>query len=52
MKIVKLLFNPIASGNDERLRLDIDKVDHWIGQGAQMSDRVTSLVKELRKQAA
>lgn len=45
-------FNPIASGNDERLRLDIDKVDHWIGQGAQMSDRITSLVKELRKKAA
>ena len=45
-------FNPVASGNDERLRLDLERVDHWIKNGAQLSDRVHSLVKELRKQAA
>jgi len=27
-------------------------VDHWIGQGAQPSDRVASLLKQHRKAAA
>lgn len=44
-------FNPIARGGEERLRVDLDRVAHWQGQGAQMSDRVAELVKEARKQA-
>jgi len=42
-------FNPVARGNEERLRLDTDRVDHWVGQGAQLSDRVSHLVSEARK---
>lgn len=42
-------FNPVARGQAERLRLDLDRVDHWVGLGAQTSDRVAQLVKELRK---
>ncbi len=42
-------FNPVARGQDERLRLDTDRVDHWVGQGAQMSERVSHLVTEARK---
>lgn len=45
-------FNPVASGNSERVRLDLGRIDHWVGQGAQMSDRVTSLIKEAKKAAA
>lgn len=45
-------FNPVAQGAADRLRLDKGRVDHWIGQGAQMSDRVASLVKEHSKAAA
>lgn len=45
-------FNPIASGQDERLRVDLERLDHWIGLGAQTSDRVAKLVKDYRKQAA
>lgn len=45
-------FNPVASGSAERLRLDKDRVDHWVGQGAQLSDRVASLLKEHKKAAA
>ncbi len=41
-------FNPVARGQDERLRLDISRVDHWLGQGAQLSDRVRKLVNERR----
>jgi small subunit ribosomal protein S16 len=44
-------FNPVAQGNAERLRLDLARVDHWIGQGAQTSDRVAKLIKDARKAA-
>jgi small subunit ribosomal protein S16 len=44
-------FNPVASGKAERLKLDLARVDYWISQGAQLSDRVSSLVKELRRSA-
>ncbi|VUD56696.1 30S ribosomal protein S16 [Thalassocella blandensis] len=39
-------FNPIARGQEERLRIDSDRLQHWIAQGAQCSDRVAKLVKE------
>ncbi|MEH6355870.1 MAG: 30S ribosomal protein S16 [Marinobacter sp.] len=38
-------FNPIARGQEERLRVDLERVAHWIGQGAQPSDRVAQLLK-------
>jgi len=45
-------FNPLARGNEERLRVDLDRVNHWVGQGAQLSERVTQLVKEAARQTA
>ena len=39
-------FNPVATGQEERIRVDIERIEHWIGLGAQMSDRVKSLVKD------
>jgi small subunit ribosomal protein S16 len=39
-------FNPRATGGEERLRLEHDRVDHWLGQGAQASERVKKLIKE------
>lgn len=39
-------FNPTATGAEERLRLELERVDYWISKGAQTSDRVASLVKE------
>ena len=42
-------FNPVATGQEVRLQLDLDRADHWIGQGAQTSDRVASLIKSHRK---
>jgi len=41
-------FNPVARGNEERLRVDLDRVNHWVGQGAQVSERVASLVEEAK----
>ena len=45
-------FNPVARGNQERLRVDLDRVDHWVGEGAQLSDRVAKLVSEAKAAAA
>ena len=42
-------FNPIARGAEEKLRVDIDRLDYWVRQGAQMSERVEKLIKEYRK---
>lgn len=39
-------FNPIARGQEERLRLQSDRLEHWVGLGAQVSDRVKSLSKD------
>ncbi|MDO3383929.1 30S ribosomal protein S16 [Gilvimarinus algae] len=39
-------FNPIARGQEERLRVDQERVNYWVGQGAQLSERVAKLVKE------
>ena len=39
-------FNPIAAGQEEKLRIDLDRVEHWVGVGAQLSDRVAKLVKD------
>ncbi len=39
-------FNPIARGQEERLRIQQDRIDHWVGLGAQVSDRVAALAKQ------
>ena len=39
-------FNPVATGGEERIRVDNERVDHWVAQGAQMSDRVKKLIKD------
>jgi small subunit ribosomal protein S16 len=44
-------FNPVARGQEERLRIDLDRVNHWVSQGAQLSDRAAQLVKDARKNA-
>ena len=45
-------FNPIATGGEERLRLDRERFEHWVSKGAQASDRVAKLVKQAAKAAA
>ncbi len=39
-------YNPIASGQEVRLKLDLERIDYWIGQGAQPSLRVLNLLKQ------
>ena len=43
-------FNPVAKGQEEPLRIDLERVDYWVSQGAQMTERVAALVKQYRKQ--
>jgi small subunit ribosomal protein S16 len=45
-------FNPIARGQEERLRVDLERVDYWTGVGAQLSERVKHLVTEARGAAS
>ncbi|MBV1907321.1 MAG: 30S ribosomal protein S16 [Pseudomonadales bacterium] len=45
-------FNPMARGQEQGLRVDLARVDHWIAQGAQPSDRVNKLLKTARAAAA
>jgi small subunit ribosomal protein S16 len=45
-------FNPIAAGNEKRVELDLDRAKHWIGNGAQMTDKVADLYKQAVKAAA
>jgi small subunit ribosomal protein S16 len=44
-------FNPIARKGEPKLKLDLARIDYWVGQGAQQSDRVRTLVRDYRKQA-
>ncbi len=44
-------FNPMARGQEVRLNLNIERINHWISQGAQVSDRVGSLMKQAQKSA-
>lgn len=39
-------FNPVARGQEEKLRVDVDRIEHWVSKGAQLSDRVAKLVKD------
>lgn len=41
-------FNPIASGKDVRLNINMERLQHWIACGAQPSDRVKSLASSYK----
>ena len=38
-------FNPIASGREEKLKLERERIDYWLSQGAQPTERVAGLIK-------
>ncbi len=42
-------FNPIATGKEEELRIDQERVQHWLDQGAKLSDRAAQLVRKHAK---
>ena len=44
-------FNPMAKGQEVRLNLIGERIDHWLGKGAQPSERVAKLLKDQQKAA-
>lgn len=45
-------YNPTATGGEQMLVLDREKYAAWCGKGAQVSDRVSSLVRKAPEPAA
>jgi small subunit ribosomal protein S16 len=45
-------YNPVATGKEEPLKLNVERIEHWLGQGAQPSERVAALIKQFAKKAA
>ena len=39
-------FNPIARGGEQPLNINLERVNYWVTQGAQASQRVTHLLKQ------
>jgi small subunit ribosomal protein S16 len=44
-------FNPLAQGQEETLRLNMERITHWIAEGAQTSARVTKLIEQVQTAA-
>jgi small subunit ribosomal protein S16 len=44
-------YNPIGETGPDKLKIDLPRVDYWIGEGAQPSERVSNLLKAYRKAA-
>jgi len=42
-------YNPMARGQDLRLQLEEERINYWLSKGAKASDRVTHLIKALKK---
>lgn len=45
-------FNPVARGQAEELRLDLERADYWLSKGAEPSDRVRKLIAQARAATA
>ena len=44
-------YNPKARGQEETLRVDMERYNYWLSKGAKASDRVVDLVKQKTAQA-
>ena len=44
-------FNPLAAGAEEENRQDMERIAHWCGQCATVSNRVATLIKAANKAA-
>ena len=44
--------NPVASGQSESVRVDVERFEHWVGVGAQPSPAVRRLMRVQRRAAA
>ena len=44
-------YNPIETDESKELNLKIDRVDYWLGVGAQPTDTAAALIKKYKAQA-
>ena len=45
-------YNPMAPSEEQKFRIALDRVAHWVGLGAQPSDAVKKLIRRGKSQAA
>ncbi len=45
-------YNPVGNDGSENLRISLDRVQYWTGNGAQLSPSVERLVKEYSAKVA
>ena len=45
-------FNPIAKGQEKTVVLDTERLEYWLGVGAQTTERVDSIIKENKRLAS
>ena len=39
-------YNPIAKGKEVELEINLERIDYWVSKGAEVSDRVSNLIKQ------
>lgn len=39
-------YNPVATGEEVTLKIDTERLEYWLGNGAKTSERVARLIKE------
>ncbi|MFN7835930.1 MAG: 30S ribosomal protein S16 [Burkholderiaceae bacterium] len=44
-------YNPVAGAGEEGLRIALDRLNYWVGVGAQLSPTVVRLVRDFSKKA-
>ncbi|HKJ94485.1 MAG TPA: 30S ribosomal protein S16 [Gammaproteobacteria bacterium] len=44
-------FNPLATGEETPMKLNLERVDYWLDQGARPSERAEKLIRDARKGA-
>jgi small subunit ribosomal protein S16 len=50
-KFIEIIGNYDPKKKGTNYKIDVNRVDHWVKNGAQMSDTVRSIVKKARKAA-
>jgi small subunit ribosomal protein S16 len=45
-------YNPVATGEEVGLKIDLDRADFWTARGAKTSERVARLIRQQRSAAS
>ena len=43
------IYNPFAKGAEPEIRIDLERVQYWVGKGAGQSDRVKTVIRKYKK---